>query len=32
VIAALFFEIDTLLLALMTVAVLAHTATSLWDT
>lgn len=32
VIAALFFEIDALLLALMTVAVLAHTATSLWDT
>ena len=32
VIAALFFEINTLLLAFMTVAVLAHTATSLWDT
>lgn len=32
VIAALFFEINALLLAIMTVAVLAHTATSLWDT
>ncbi len=32
VIAALFFEINTSLLAFMTVAVLAHTATSLWDT
>lgn len=32
VIVALFFEINALLLALMTVAMLAHTATSLWDT
>ncbi len=29
---ALFFEINALLLAIMTVAVLAHIATSLWDT